>query len=120
MVEEGQEEEEAEKVDKQEISDKGSKVRGNHNLSEEGGEGEEGEEDAWQRSRRRRMKRGKTWMKRRRTETGVRTSAPAPAAWACGEPMTFDGAGRDWGSGGWTGRAMRKMGKEERRARSLE
>lgn len=60
MVEEGQGEVEAEKVDKQEISDEGSKIQGNHTLSEEGGEGEEGEEDAWQRSRRRRMRRGKT------------------------------------------------------------
>lgn len=36
----------AAKVDKQEILEEGSKIQGNHILSEEAGEGEEGGEDA--------------------------------------------------------------------------
>lgn len=110
----------AEKMDKQEILEEGSKIQGNHNLFEEAGEGEQGEEDASQRSRRRRcMRRGKTWMKMRRKERGVTTSSLAPVALVCCDPETSAWAGRSLGKAGRKGPARMKTGKEEKTAQSL-
>lgn len=60
MVEEGEGEVGAEKLDEREILEEGSKTQGNSILIEEAGGGEEGEEGAWPRSPRRCKRRGKT------------------------------------------------------------